>query len=42
MRELGGEANEPQPVPTMGWFAGCKDASGTDFGLGQNDPAAGQ
>src|SRR5215210_6895089 len=25
VRELGGEANEPQPVPSMGWFAGCKD-----------------
>ena len=42
VRELGGEANEPQPVPTMGWFAGCKDASGNDFGLWQNDPSAGQ
>ena len=42
VRELGGEANEPQPVPTMGWFAGCKDAAGNDFGLWQNDPSAGQ
>ena len=42
VRELGGEANDPQPVPGMGWFAGCKDASGNDFGLWQNDTSAGQ
>jgi predicted enzyme related to lactoylglutathione lyase len=42
VRELGGEANEPQAVPNMGWFAGCKDASGNDFGIWQNDTSAGQ
>jgi predicted enzyme related to lactoylglutathione lyase len=40
VRELGGEANEPLPVPGMGWFTGCKDAVGNDFGLWQTDPAA--
>jgi uncharacterized protein len=40
VKELGGEANEPLPVPGMGWFAGCKDAVGNDFGLWQNDPSA--
>jgi len=42
VRELGGETNEVQPVPGMGWFAGCKDALGNDFGLWQNDESAGQ
>ena len=40
VRELGGEANEPLPVPGMGWFVGCKDAVGNDFGLWQTDPDA--
>jgi predicted enzyme related to lactoylglutathione lyase len=40
VQELGGEANEPLPVPSMGWFAGCKDAVGNDFGLWQSDPNA--
>ena len=29
VRELGGEADEPRPVPGMNWFATCKDARGT-------------
>jgi predicted enzyme related to lactoylglutathione lyase len=41
VKELGGEAAEPQPVPGMGWFVGCKDAVGNDFGLWQTDPSAG-
>jgi predicted enzyme related to lactoylglutathione lyase len=40
VRELGGEANDPNPVPNMGWFATCKDPHGNEFGLWQNDPAA--
>jgi len=40
VRELGGEANEPQPVPQMGWFSVCKDPQGNDFGIWQNDPSA--
>jgi predicted enzyme related to lactoylglutathione lyase len=38
--ELGGEANEPSPVPGMGWFSTCKDPHGNEFGLWQHDPAA--
>ena len=38
--ELGGEADEPQPVPGMGWFATCKDNEGNEFGLWQTDPDA--
>lgn len=41
VRELGGEANEKQPVPGMGWFAACKDPNGTSFSLWQRDEAAG-
>jgi predicted enzyme related to lactoylglutathione lyase len=40
VEELGGEANEPGPVPGMGWFSTCKDPQGNDFGLWQNDPSA--
>ena len=40
VRELGGEASDGMPVPSMGWFATCKDSAGNDFGLWQNDPAA--
>lgn len=39
-QELGGQADEPRPVPDMGWFATCKDTQGNEFGLWQNDPSA--
>ena len=41
VKELGGQCDEPQPVPGMGWFATCKDTEGVDFGLWQIDPQAG-
>jgi len=41
VKELGGEADEPMPVPSMGWFVTCRDPHGNDFGLWQTDPAAG-
>ena len=40
VKELGGEAAEPMPVPNMGWFAVCKDGEGNEFGLWQSDPSA--
>ena len=40
VNELGGSANDPQPVPNMGWFSTCTDPHGNEFGLWQNDPAA--
>ena len=40
VKELGGEADEPMPVPNMGWFVTCKDPQGNEFGLWQNDPSA--
>ena len=38
--ELGGTSGEALPVPSMGWFAVCKDSEGNEFGLWQNDPNA--
>jgi predicted enzyme related to lactoylglutathione lyase len=41
VKELGGESDEPMPVPQMGWFAMCRDPHGNDFGLWQTDSSAG-
>jgi predicted enzyme related to lactoylglutathione lyase len=41
VKELGGEAEDPGPVPGMGWYAQCKDSEGNRFGLWQTDPSAG-
>jgi uncharacterized protein len=40
VKELGGEADEPQPVPNMGWFVTCRDPQGNEFGLWQTDTSA--
>ena len=40
VKELGGEANDPAPVPNMGWFSVCKDPEGNEFGLWQTDSNA--
>ncbi len=40
VKELGGEADQPMPVPGMGWFVTCKDPQGNDFGLWQHDTSA--
>jgi predicted enzyme related to lactoylglutathione lyase len=40
VKELGGSADDPMPVPGMGWFATCKDPHGNEFGLWQTDPGA--
>jgi predicted enzyme related to lactoylglutathione lyase len=40
VKELGGEAGEATPVPSMGWFSICKDPEGNEFGLWQNDENA--
>jgi hypothetical protein len=39
-QELGGEADEPRPVPGMGWFAICRDPHGNEFALWQLDQSA--
>jgi uncharacterized protein len=38
--DLGGSADEPMPVPGMGWFVTCTDPHGNEFGLWQTDPSA--
>ena len=40
VQELGGKADQPMPVPQMGWFATCVDPHGNEFGLWQNDESA--
>jgi predicted enzyme related to lactoylglutathione lyase len=40
VNELGGEASEPMPVPSMGWFVTCTDPQGNEFGLWQTDDSA--
>ena len=38
--ELGGQAGDAMPVPSMGWFSINKDSEGNEFGLWQHDPDA--
>ena len=40
VQELGGSAEEKQPVPSMGWFAHVKDTEGNEFSLWQSDDSA--
>jgi predicted enzyme related to lactoylglutathione lyase len=40
LKELGGKADDPQPVPGMGWFATGSDPEGNPIGLWQTDPSA--
>ena len=40
IKELGGEADDPMPVPGMGWFVTAKDTEGNKIGLWQTDPSA--
>jgi uncharacterized protein len=37
VREFGGEAEDKQPIPRVGWFARCKDSEGNEFSLFQSD-----
>jgi predicted enzyme related to lactoylglutathione lyase len=37
VREAGGEAEDKQPIPGVGWFTRCKDTEGNPFGLFQTD-----
>ena len=37
VRELGGKADDKQPIPGIGWFARCKDSEGNRFSLFQGD-----
>jgi predicted enzyme related to lactoylglutathione lyase len=35
--ELGGGAEDKQPIPGIGWFARCQDSEGNAFSLFQSD-----
>jgi len=37
VRAHGGEAEDKQPIPGIGWFARCKDTEGNPFSLFQGD-----
>jgi predicted enzyme related to lactoylglutathione lyase len=37
VRSAGGEAEDKQPIPGVGWFTRCKDTEGNPFGLFQSD-----
>ena len=37
VRELGGEAEDKQPIPGVGWFARCEDTEGNHFSIFQSD-----
>lgn len=40
VRELGGNAEDKQPIPGIGWFARCADTEGNSFSLYQRDENA--
>jgi predicted enzyme related to lactoylglutathione lyase len=40
IRELGGSAEDKQPIPGIGWFAGAKDPDANQFSLFQADESA--
>jgi predicted enzyme related to lactoylglutathione lyase len=40
IRELGGEADDKQPIPHVGWFSRCRDSEGNAFSLFQGDEGA--
>jgi uncharacterized protein len=40
VQELGGSAEEKEPVPGMGWYARAKDTEGNEFSLWQSDENA--
>ena len=37
VRELGGEAEDKQPIPGVGWFTRCQDTEGNSWSLFQSD-----
>jgi uncharacterized protein len=40
VQELGGSAEEKEPVPGMGWYARAQDTEGNAFSLWQSDESA--
>ena len=37
VQELGGKAEDRQPIPHVGWFARCEDTEGNSFSFFQSD-----
>jgi uncharacterized protein len=37
VRQNGGQADDKQPIPSIGWFTSCKDTEGNSFSLFQSD-----
>ena len=37
IRDLGGRADDKQPIPGVGWFARCSDTEGNSFSVYQSD-----
>jgi uncharacterized protein len=37
VRELGGKADDKNPIPHVGWFTRCSDTEGNEFSLFQGD-----
>lgn len=40
VRDLGGEAEDKQPIPRIGWFSRAKDSEGNPFSLFSSDESA--
>jgi uncharacterized protein len=40
VKQLGGQADDKNPIPSVGWFARCKDSEGNEFSLFQSDESA--
>lgn len=40
IRELGGEAEDKMPIPTIGWMTRAKDTEGNSISLFQSDESA--
>jgi hypothetical protein len=40
VRELGGKAEDKNPIPHVGWFTRCTDTEGNEFSLFQRDESA--
>jgi uncharacterized protein len=40
VNELGGQATDPLPIPSLGWFSNCTDPHGNEFGLWEIDASA--
>jgi predicted enzyme related to lactoylglutathione lyase len=40
VKELGGQATDPAPIPGLGRFSNCTDPHGNEFGLWEIDASA--